>query len=179
MGRNNKLTDYLPFYDKRTGEFREICRAEQKYIDLLWSENERILNEGFVITAESEGLERLEEILGLSSKGLEISERRENIIFKLMGDLPYTMNTVYRRLKLLCGDDFIFEYGSEAYTLKVRLGVLSSEQYEVIKALLLKILPANISLDMEIQYNTHGDLTALTHGAMSAYTHKKLRETVF
>lgn len=96
-----------------------------------------------------------------------------------MGDLPYTMNTVYRRLKLLCGDDFIFEYGSEAYTLKVRLGVLSSEQYEVIKALLLKILPANISLDMEIQYNTHGDLTALTHGAMSAYTHKKLRETVF
>lgn len=146
---------------------------------MLWSENERILNEGFVITAEEVGLERLEKILGLSSKGLETAERRENIIFKLMGDLPYTMNTVYRRLKILCGDNFVFEYGSEAYTLKVRLGLSNLWQYQVIKELLLKILPANISLDMEALYNTHGFFTAMTHGAMAAYTHEELRETEF
>lgn len=179
MGRNNKLIDCLLFYDKRTGEFQALCETEQKQIDALWDKNRWILDESFVITAESEGLERLEAMLGLSSRGLEISERRENIIFKLMGDLPYTMNTVYRRLKLLCGDSFVFEYGSSDYTLKVRLGLSNLYQYQVIRKLLLKILPTNISLDMEVLFNTHGDFTAMTHGAMAAYTHTELRETEF
>ncbi|MCD8090007.1 MAG: YmfQ family protein [Clostridiales bacterium] len=177
MGRNNSLIDYLPFYEERTGEFEALCQAEQNHIDTLWGENERLLGEGFVTSAESEGLSRLEDMLELSSKGLNIAERRENIVFKLMGDLPYTMNTVYKRLKTLCGESFTFEYGSTAYTLNIRLGIENADQYEVIKSLLYKILPANIEIDLGIKFNTHGYFTAFTHGAMAAYTHKELRET--
>ncbi len=176
MGKNNRLIDYLPFYDERTEEFEAICETEQPYIDALWSENERILSEGFVMTAESEGLSRLENMLELSAKGLEISERRQNIIFKLMGDLPYTMNTVYRRLKTLCGDNFIFEYGNSPYTLKVRMGIANADQYEIIKNLLYKILPANIAIDLGIKFNTHGYFASFTHGEMTAYTQKELRQ---
>lgn len=176
MSAGTNLSDYLPFYDAQTDEFKEICETEQSLIDALWQEDAEILREAFVITAENQGLLRLESILGLSSSGLTIDERRENIIFKLMGETPYTMNSLYKMLKLICGGRFVLEYGSEPYTLYVGLGYLSIGQYSVIKSLLYKILPANIGIIIEQIFNTHGEISIFTHGALSELTYIEVRE---
>lgn len=176
MSAENRLIDYLPFYDSDTEEFEAICEAEQIVIDALWKENAGVLKESFVITAENEGLMRLESILGFSAAGLETDERRENIIFRLMGDTPYTMNSLYKRLKLLCKGKFVLEYGVKPYTLYVGLGYLSIGQYEIIKELLYKILPANIGIIIEQVYNTHGDFVLWTHGMLGEYKHTEIRE---
>ncbi len=176
MSAGSKLSDYLPFCDAQTDEFKEICEAEQSLIDTLWQEDAEILRESFVITAEDQGLLRLERILGLSSAGLTTDERRENIIFKLMGETPYTMNSLYKMLKLICGGRFVLEYGSEPYTLYVGLGYLSIGQYSVIKSLLYKILPANIGIIIEQVFNTHGEISVYTHGELAVYKHIEVRE---
>lgn len=105
MRTNKRLLEQLPFYDGRTGEFKEICRAEQIFFDSIWQNNDDILREAFVESAEDMGLLRMEDMLGLISKGISTRDRRANIIFKLMGDTPYTMSTLFKRLKH-CAEDF-------------------------------------------------------------------------
>ena len=175
MSITNALIDYLPFYDSATVEMRELCRVLQLYITDCWQNDEFILRESFVLSAESIGLERLENILGLNGAGLETAQRRQNILFKLMGDLPYTMCTLYDRLYALFGSHFELEYGDKPYTLNIRIGVRSEEQFEILKTMLLRILPANIGVNIEILRNRHIYYRRAMHQDMKPYTHEELR----
>lgn len=179
MRTNKRLLEQLPFYDGRTGEFKEICGAEQVFFDSILQNNDDILREAFVESAEDMGLLRMENMLGLISNGISTRDRRANIIFKLMGDTPYTMSTLFKRLRTLCRGFFSLEYGEEPYTLKIKVGVGSIEQFEVIKKLLLRILPANISVDISVRYNSHGDVGRFRHCELAAMSHNKIRITNF
>ncbi len=175
MSAANRLIDYLPFYDADTEEMKELCRILQLWITDCWRINEFILGESFVQSAESIGLERLESILGLNGFGLDTAQRRQNIIFRLMGDLPYTMSTLYDRLSVLFGSHFELEYGDEEYTLNIRIGVKSTGQFEIMKAMLERILPANIGIRAEILRNRHCSFRKAIHGEMKACTHYEIR----
>lgn len=181
MAKGSRLIDYLPFYDSRTEEFKEVCKAEQPFIDRGWSKNNELLGECFVESAESYGLGRMEKALFLESEGISIPDRRANIIFKLMGDTPYTMVTLHKRLKTLCRGNYILRYGPDPYTVFIRVGVGSAEQFEVIKKLILRIMPANIGIDIDIKFNTHKELKdfRFTHRYLSEFTHFRVRITNF
>ncbi len=183
MAYNRNLYDYLPPITADKDNFKALMSTENIEIKLLWEKLEKLKNEGYVISAEDIGLERLEKICQLTGEKLTIEERRLAIIIKLMGDRPYTMSTIYDRLVKLCGKsdgsitygrDLIFEYGKEPYTLTVGIGVKRKALISEVKNMLLKCVPANIGINAYVIYNTHLSLKGLTHGEMRAYTHKQL-----
>lgn len=176
MEYNRKLIDYLPSVIGDTDEFKEIMSSEDIEIEAVWENIGKIQDEGFVITAEDIGLERLEKICELSPNGLTTTQRRAQIILKLMGDTPYTMCTLYDKLYAAYGTHFLLEYGSDPYTLVVKVGSEFESLIPTLKKLLYKITPANIGLVLAVLYNTHYGLSRYTHAQMSLYSHAMLRE---
>lgn len=172
---DRKLIDYLPSVVGETDEFKALMQSEDVDVETAWGNINKIKDEGFIISAESIGLERLEKICELSGEGLSIAERRSQIILKLMGDTPYTMCTLYDKLYAAYGTHFLMEYGNDPYTLVVKVGSEYENMFPALKKLLYKITPANIGLVLTILYNTHNGLSRLTHQQMSLYSHAMLR----
>lgn len=141
-----KLIDYLPFLIAETREFQTITGTEDEEMRKAWEAVSFVRNEGFVVSAESLGLSRMEAICELSGEGLTVEERRKNIIAKLLGDRPYTMSTIYSRLKVLCDENFIMRYGDTPYSLLVRIDVSRRVFLNEIRKMLLRCTPANIGL---------------------------------
>lgn len=177
MAKGSMLIDYLPFYDSDTEEFKGICEGEQQEFDVLWAIKEALLRESFAASALNNGLDRMEAMLGLNGGGFSTEERRGRIIFALMGDTPYTMNTLYKRLKVLFGNSAAMKYGREPYTLDVELNIVFAEREEELRKLLYRIVPANIGINIEVLYNTHGKLGGLRHEELRKYTNEMLKKT--
>ncbi len=173
-----KLLDYLPNIMSVFAEFKEIARAEQIQVDDLWDAIEQLLNEKFLDTATANGVAKWEGILELmpkSSDSLEIRNLR--IRAKLLEDLPYTEETLFRMLTALCGEDkFSMVLKNSQYTLVVRLKLEIKGLIKDAKELCERVTPLNIILDVSVMYNTHKVLSAYRHEQLSLLSQKGCRE---
>lgn len=175
-----KLIDYLPSVLKELEEFKQIMTAEQKQVDELWNFIHAILNEAFVDTAEDIGLKRWESILNiipLDTDSIEI--RRLRIHAKMIEDVPYTWNSFKRMLESLCGEDgYSIELKNKEYTLVIKVALTTKKMKEEVAKLADRVVPANIILDIDLMYNTHGILRGYTHKQLRQFTHRQLRNEV-
>ncbi len=178
MGRIINVDDYFPSVVKDTDEFKAIAVAENIELALLNAEIINAFRELFIVTAEDYGLSIWEDMLNITPmEGFTAEDRRAEIIARLNNKTSYTFRNVYGMLVCLCGEGNVtMEYDSEAYTLNVNIGVGAKRQINSVKNLLFNITPANISLKVNLIYNTHADLRGFTHGELSAYTHKELND---
>lgn len=95
-----------------------------------------------------------------------------------MGDArPYTIPQLKNILRNLCGEDNYSVQVSD-YVLIVRIGLTSRSNYSDIEALLQKISPANMMIDLSLAYNQHQTLQAMTHSQLAAMKHSDIRNEV-
>lgn len=180
MGRIIKVDDYFPSVVKDTDEFKAIAVAENTELALLNAEIINAFRELFIVTAEDYGLSLWENMLNITpNDSYSADERRAEIIARLNNRTLYTFRNVYALLVSLCGEDnVIMEYDSQAYTLNVKIGLVAKKMLQTVKSLLFNITPANISLNIDLIYNTHAALRGFTHGELSVYTHDELKNEV-
>lgn len=77
------IVEYLPPVIKRIREMQEICRVEQPYFDEAAAEIENILCRAFVSLADEKGVERFEEIYGITpTEDQTLEERRVAILIR-------------------------------------------------------------------------------------------------
>ena len=74
---------------------------------------------------------------------------------------------------------YAIELDHENYILRVRVMLPSQREVEAVRALVRRVAPANLVLDVGLQYNTHQTLTRFTHGELAEFTHRRLRNEVF
>lgn len=178
MQRN--LIDYLPTVLRGFEEFKQIMTVEQKQVDELWDMIYGILNEAFVDTAKNTGLKRWETILNITPLDTDTVEvRRIRLQAKIIEDVPYTWNNLKKMLSSLCGEDgYTMELKSEEYTLIIKVALVSKKMKDEVVKMADRVVPANLILDIDLMYNTHGILRGYTHKQLRQFTHGQLKNEV-
>ena len=175
---SRNLIEYLPEFLRDVREFDAILRvSEQPEMVLLWDAKDAAMDDQFIMDATENGVSRWEKILGIVPKATDTLDiRKFSILAKLNGQLPFTITTLKEKLKTLCGEKgYKVELYANDYTLFVGIAAYAKTNFEDVRLLLKRIVPANLITILELLYNQHLTFRPYTHGSMRPYTHTQLR----
>ena len=177
---DRKLEDYLPEFLREVKEIRSIIGAEQLEIEAAWIYAEGILPEFFLEDMTVFGMERWESLLEICPKVTDtLEERRFRIKTKLKKDLPYTRKNLEKKLSDICGTDGCFtEYDHLNYTILVKLALTEKSNFDEVELLLMRIIPANLIINLSLMYNQHLLFRPYIQGELEVFTHEQMREDV-
>ncbi len=171
-----KIPDVL----KDVREIKALIDTENIEMNLLNAALALYLNNTFVETADSYGIGRWEAMLQIVPKLTDtLDERRFRVLSRINERLPFTIRSLEQQLATLCGPSgYTVELLHEQYLLKVRVELTAKSKLEDVRAMLTRVVPANIVIDLDLRYNRHSDFDGFTHEELSAYTHQQLRDEV-
>ena len=180
MATNRKLIDYLPSFLQKYRELNVITETEQPEIEKLWNSAEQLLADQFIQDASENGVSRWESIVGISPKGTDtLDERKFRILTKMNQEPPYTLRKLEHTLVNLCGvDGFSIEVFAAEYHVEVKLALDNSNNYSEVENILNEMIPANMTRNIKVMYNSNDVWSSFTHTEMTAYTHEQLKSEV-
>lgn len=177
---DRKLIDYYPEFLSTIKEYRMITDTEQEETDQLWKRLSDGLDDQFIHSATEHGVERWEEMLGLTPKATASLEERKFLILAVVsGELPYTWRMLEKKLTLLCGErNYQLKLYPEEYKIELRIALSARNSFDDAETLIREMIPANMLIDLSLLYNQHSTYQKMTHKQMSKYSHKQLRNEV-
>ena len=180
MWLDRKLIDYLPPVLQQTREMQAVMEGEQPAVAGLWDAWKTVLDALFVRYANEQGLARWERMLGIRPRGTDgMKARRTAILARLNEQLPFTERTLRLMLDGVCGPGgYTLEIIYKEYRVFVRVRLWEKRAMDEVAALLGRVVPANMIIDLELRYNTHRMLRPRLHRMLRGTTHRALREEV-
>ena len=176
------LIKYLPPYLQKYRELIEITLAENPEIEYVRSGIDLILSNQFIASLTEYGCEKWETAMNIEPYPEDtVKIRRFRIVSRLLSGIPYTERTLRSFLDDTCGSQYytLNMYYND-YGIQIWIEVESRNEQQIVINRVKQMIPANLVLDVQINFRTHGWLNEnkLTHGAMRAYTHKGVRTIV-
>ena len=180
MWLDRKLIDYLPPVLQQTREMQAVMEGEQPAVAGLWDAWKTVLDALFVRYANEQGLARWERMLGIRPRGTDSMEvRRVAVLARLNEQLPFTERTLRLMLDGVCGPGgYTLEIIYREYRVFVRVYLWEKRAMDEAAALLGRVVPANMVIDLGLRYNTHRMLRPRLHRMLRGTTHRALREEV-
>ena len=180
MSRIIDLLDYIPPVLADAEEQKQIFKALNPEINILWSEIQKSEDNQFIDSSNEYGVSRRENQLKIKPKNTEtLSDRKFRLLARENEKLPYTYRVLDKKLESLCGENgYTLNVDTDNEILKVRVDLSSKYAYEEVRLMLEKMCPLNYVIDLALFYNSHRILSRFTHTELSKYTHKQLREEV-
>lgn len=146
-----KLNDYMPPYLSNIREFKQIFNTEDIELENLLLEVNKIPSEIIVKTAESYGLERYEKIYGIKNIAETLEARRVAILLKINSNVPYTYNWLIKTLNEAIGkENYKIETDFKNYKMLIHFRLEYTEAAEMLNQNLIKQIPANIKMDIDL-----------------------------
>lgn len=180
MWLDRKLIDYLPPVLQQTREMQAVMEGEQPAVAGLWDAWKTVLDALFVRYANEQGLARWERMLGIRPRGTDSMEvRRVAVLARLNEQLPFTERTLRLMLDGVCGPGgYTLEIIYREYRVFVRVHLWEKRAMDEAAALLGRVVPANMVIDLGLRYNTHRMLRPRLHRMLRGTTHRALCEEV-
>ncbi len=177
---DRQVIDYLPEWLREFREIKILCGRYQAQMDELWNTIESLWSNNFILSLDEHGCDRWEKVLNLKNKDMyTLQDRRNNIAGRLAEQRPYTFKKLRMILDVLCGKDgYTIELFPEIYTIRIKVMLTSKNMLNDVKALLDRMIPANLVVDADLMYNVYGLLRPYTYKELKIYTYKQLREEV-
>lgn len=171
------VSKYYPLIVRNIREFKRIAETENLEIEQLWGSIQDIFSDQFILSATVQGVRRFEKILDIVPKGTEdLDTRRFRILARINEQLPYTYERLREQLSILCGEKgYTIELKNNEYTLIVRIEISAKKKFDEVWAMLKRVVPANLVLDVSLIYNQNSTVGRLTHGQLRVYTHDGVR----
>lgn len=175
---DRQLLDALPPALRPVREYQAIMASEQMECEALYRAQQDTLNNLFPQTAGDYGLGRWERMLNITPRGTDtLDDRRFRVLSRLSEQIPYTITALRQQLSMLCGPDgYTAQVDPPACLLTVRVALTAKKAFADVGALLRRVAPANLVIDLSLLYNQHQTLAAMTYAQLAAYTHQQLRE---
>ena len=180
MSREIVLIDYLPPFLQGYREIQAIMTAENPEFQAVSDEGQVVLDNTFIMYCSEKGIARFEKMLGIYPLPTDtLDSRRSRVLTRWNEQLPYTMRTLKQQLEALCGKDgYSIELYNDAYTIEVKVNLIAKSNFDDVDALLQRVIPANMIIDLRLIYNQHLTLKQFTHAHLQTYTHNQLRSEV-
>lgn len=165
---------------KDSREFKAIAKVENQEFTTIWELLQLIIDNYYIQTLTSHGLEQWEKILDIVPWATDsIEQRREAVELTLKSQLPYSMKQLHLMLASICGKDgytLAIDYNKYNVDVRVSLGVKRSR--DLVEKMLQHVLPMNLTYTVDLLYNRHIDLERYTHETMEQWTHDELQNEV-
>ncbi|MDU3423635.1 putative phage tail protein [Peptostreptococcus sp.] len=173
--------EHIPPVFSNILEFKALAETYNMELVLTMNRLDEVHSNFFIDSLNEYGCTRWEKILKLRvNTSYTLEERRFEIKTKLIGLRPYTYKKLVNLLDTLVGrEKYIMALDTATNHLLVKLDLGARRMMLSAKELLENTVPMNISLEIELLYNTHEMMEVLTHEQMEAYTHQSLKEEVF
>lgn len=138
--------DYLPQLFSNVREFRALAYVIDNAIRRAYDDIAAMCDAPFIKYAEERWLARHEDVLGVTSKPTDTDAvRRLRLAAKGRFGMPYTESMLRHRLAELCGEEnFTLDVNAAASSLSVVISAGSDEEFEIIKDMIVRMIPANL-----------------------------------
>lgn len=178
------LLEYLPEFIQEIKEMKIIMSVEENFLtgfdDNLNLSVKNVFKDQFINTATENGVKRYEDMLKIvsrESEGLDV--RRFRLFVRFNEKLPYTVPKLKEQLAALCGEDgYSIMLDVVNFNLVVKIALKSKGMIDEVRAMLERMVPLNMMLDLDLMYNQHMTVGKFTHKFLQKYTHKGVRDEV-
>lgn len=172
------LSKYLPEFVANTKEFKEMHKVEQPEIDNLFLECDNRLTDMFVLGSSEYATKRYEKIVNIVPKLTDSLQKRQLDILAIYNEVPpFTYERLIEMLTSLLGiGGFKIFLDIPNYYLKIVLSKNNKEYKNQVNEMLERIVPVNIVIEFEIDWNTWGDLKVFNWQKLCLATWKQARE---
>lgn len=164
MIREVDLVSYLPEFMQSYTEPVVALEGEKPEFDIMWEAVDRVLYNRFISTADEYGITRFEKMLGIYPNITDdLEDRRIRVSNRWFNMVPYTIRTLYHKIKELLGNEYSFSIRQDCttgYQLTVIVFSLKTQLNEEIKYLLDTIVPLNISVNIIYEKVIKGQIYA-------------------
>lgn len=169
------MIEYLPEFMREYLEIKIICGEEQRQIENLWGEIEKIWDNQFIASADERTIRKWERMLGVKvGDTWTLDDRRNKILSIITEQRPYTDGTLDIMLKSIFGEgNYQVEY-KKPLEMLISVSFDSKNEIKNVEEMLDRILPANLIWKVDIFHNKHSLISKYTHGQLSNYTHEEL-----
>ncbi|MDR1292287.1 MAG: YmfQ family protein [Clostridiales Family XIII bacterium] len=178
---DRKLAGYLPQPLAELREFQLLTAAEDPEFDLLWDAYDRVLDSAYIETADEAAIERYEKMFEVIPGEFDSLEDRRAYISVLLSTIaPYTYPWFAALLKGMYGDENIdITLDANHYKLSLDLKIGSKFFSRVVRELARKCVPANILVNIVLDFNRWEDIRPRTWSEVYAskwYEVKEVKE---
>ena len=167
-----RIVEYFPGVIAKSDHMQNLANAEDLGLELISNDYDRLFKNIYVETANTEGIERFEQMLGILHKlDDSLEDRRVAILAKLNTRLPYTRRVLIQFFNNLVGKDgytLRIDYGRRTIFLKIELS--RKNQIAAISRMLRQVLPANMLVDIKLKYNQVYMLKVFKSSELNTYT---------
>lgn len=167
-----RIAEYFPSVIAKSDHMQNLANAEDLGLELISNDYDRLFKNIYVETANTEGIERFEQMLGILHKlDDSLEDRRVAILAKLNTRLPYTRRVLIQFFNNLVGKDgytLRIDYGRRTIFLKIELS--RKNQIAAISRMLRQVLPANMLVDIKLKYNQVYMLKVFKSSELNTYT---------
>ncbi len=144
MEQEVNLIQYLPGFLQEIREFQELSKAENPEFKRLYEDIDALLNNGFIRTADLQGVKRWEKLLRITALTSSIEGRKAALLGKWNRTIPYTMTRLYEYLDALTARKNYHISFPEEYRMELVAEDLSWDTLRTMRELIGAMLPANM-----------------------------------
>lgn len=150
--REIELRQYLPPFMQSCRQMSAALEEENKEFNALWSSADEVLKNRFILSADEQGVEHFERLLGIiPGKGDTLESRRAFVQSRWFNKLPYTLRILSERLTQALGGDYKFELNvdfSKTYTVRLTVHTTNDSENDNLKYILETLVPVNMMIDI-------------------------------
>lgn len=166
-----KYIEYYPPVLKEVYEIQLISKVLDNVLDEAKENEGGLVKEFYINTATEKGIRLWEKALKLDVTDSDLEIRRFKVLSKILGD----RTSLRTKLDALLGENkYRINIDTENCHITFDLEMSVQSLKPVIVNLLEKVLPLNITFEINLAYNRHTDLTSYTHETLGKYTHKEI-----
>ena len=166
------LKQYMPSYYADVREMNELLNVEDTLFSIYLTEFDKVKANQFIMTADLDGIEIYERILGITATtGESLDFRRSRALNRWVDITPYTHNALYSKIARLQGNEnFQIVYDQQKYKITVITSLTIFGQVDELISTLDYMLPANLikSHVNNIRYEATGYLYQVQNTAYVA-----------
>ena len=164
MIREVNLLSFLPEFVQEYREIKHIMNSEQPEIQKLEDETEIIKNNQFILSCDTDGIARFENLLGITPKPDDtLDARKSRVITRWNNSIPYTYKGLKEKLNVMCGEgNYLLIPSFNEYGLEIVVSLPLSGQADELDYMLSYMIPANIVVTS--RNNMVRTMTGTVHG---------------
>jgi len=154
----------LPTLMKKYDEIIKITDSQNPEFDFVWSIEEWMRRQIYIITAEEYGLQRYERLLSITPLPHEnYKARRNHVLVRWNQQTPYTFRFLIGLLEILTEGNFEIIPNFHEYEMEIRVFTLDSGILQDLAFIKRHIIPANLALnscnEIRFTFKAHIKLT--------------------
>lgn len=178
MRKTMDIVKYWTPFVRSCLEFQALARIENGALEDVWENTDRAFAEQFIDTATEYGIGRWEKMLQITPKASDdMVVRRFRVLAKINETLPFTYRALEKQLSILCGErGYQLQLFPHEYRLTVKIDLTVKKKYEEVAAMLKRIVPANLVMDVSLQYNNWNQARKLTWNRAALFSWTGMRE---